>query len=436
MTDQVQPDTEPSRHTGRPVDDALSPRPVDVDPERLGRYIEELGRIGEAPEGGLFRFQYNAAWEQARDTLLDWIAEAGLEPRVDAVGNVFGRLQGHDDGVVLTGSHVDTVPSGGRYDGALGVVGGLAALAALAQHGTPARTLEVVALCEEESSRFAGNFFGTRAILGLVEPDEPYRLRDGDGTTMADAMRGVGLDPDAVGAAKRDDLVTFLELHIEQGRVLADEQVQVGLVEVIPAIAWETITVHGRQDHAGGTPMDLRQDALQGAAEMAGAITALVEREGRPAVATTGRWNVHPGLPSVVPGLVEFSLDLRHPSQEVRDRLLDQVHSTCVAVAERRGLRVGFEREKDEEPATMDAGLLSVFRSAAESCGVTWREMPSGAGHDSQLMANRVPTGMLFVPSVEGLSHTPAEYTELADCVRGASVLATALYDLAFRPVA
>jgi allantoate deiminase len=404
---------------------------VTVDQDLLGTYIEELGAIGETPEG-MYRFQYDDAWQRARDSLLAWIGEAGLEGRVDAVGNVFGRLSGSGDGVILTGSHVDTVPSGGKYDGALGVVGGLAALAALRAHGTPTATLEVVALCEEESSRFPANFFGTRAMLGLVAPGEPERLLDRDGMTMAAAMRQAGLDPAAVAAAERHDLRAFLELHIEQGRVLADEGVDIGLVEVIPGIAWETITVHGRQDHAGATPMDLRKDALQAAAQMAREITVLVAQEGRPAVVTTGRWTVEPGQPSVVPGLARFSLDLRHPDLAVRDRLLDGVHRICAAVAERHGVEVDVIRDKDEEPATMDGRLLDVCRDAAERCGATWRRMPSGAGHDSQLMASRVPTAMVFVPSVEGRSHTPAEFTSLPDCVRGASVLATALHRLAY----
>lgn len=414
---------------------SVSTDAITVDQQLLGTYIEELGRIGELPGGGMFRFMYDVAWQQARDTLLGWIRDAGLESRVDAVGNVFGRLPGTSDRVILTGSHVDTVPAGGKYDGALGVVGGLAALAALrAQGTTPATTLEVVALCEEESSRFTGNFFGTRAMLGLISPDEPDRLRDATGVLLADAMREADLHPADVGTAERHDLEAFLELHIEQGRVLADEGVDVGLVEVIPAITWETITVRGRQDHAGATPMDLRKDALQAAAQMARDITLLVEREGRPAVATTGRWTVEPGLPSIVPGLAQFSLDLRHPDRAVRDRLVAQVHGICESVAARWGVDVHIDTDKDEEPATMDAALLEILRGAADACGATWRRMPSGAGHDSQLMATRVPTAMVFVPSVGGLSHTPDEFSTLEDCARGASVLATALHRLAFPP--
>ena len=208
----------------------------------------------------------------------------------------------------------------------------------------------------------------------------------------------------------------------------------IGLVEVIPAITWQTVTVRGHQDHAGATPMDLRRDAFQAAAEMARRITRLVEGRGRPAVVTTGRWEVVPGLPSIVPGLARFSVDLRHPQEPVRDRLLTEIDRICADVAAEHEVEVEIVRDKHEEPASMDAGLLRVLRDAVESCGVSWRSMPSGAGHDSQLMASRVPTAMVFVPSVEGRSHSPAEFTELADCVRGASVLATALHRLASAP--
>lgn len=407
--------------------------PVKVDSRLLSSYIEDLGRIGRSADGGLYRFQYDTAWRQARDTLVEWISDAGLEPRVDAVGNVFGRLPGQDSRVILTGSHIDTVPSGGKYDGALGVVGGLAALAALRRLGEePKHTVEVVALCEEESSRFQGNFFGTRALLGLVDPHETQGLVDADGITLGEAMRGADLDPEAVREAARDDIAAFIELHVEQGRILYDEGVDIGLVEAITGLVWETIKVFGRQDHAGGTPMDARRDALQAAAEMALEITRLVEREGRPAVATTGRWRVQPGWPSIVPELTEFSLDLRHPDPSVHDRLLDEAHALCQSIAARRGVRTTIERDKEEAPALLDRGLLNACRCAADACAATWKLMPSGAGHDSQLMATRVPTCMVFVPSVEGLSHTPEEFTSAEDCATGASVLATALHKIAF----
>jgi allantoate deiminase len=246
-------------------------------------------------------------------------------------------------------------------------------------------------------------------------------------------MERVGLDPSAIPSAARTDIDAFLELHIEQGRVLQDHGLDIGLVDVIPGLAWETVRVVGRQDHAGATPMDLRADALQAAAEICRRATTLVESWGRPAVVTMGRWSVKPGWPSIVPGTAEFSVDLRHTDAEKRRELMSAFGEICQSVGSDRGVEVSVTRLKDEEPASMDAALIDVFRGAAESHGASWHRMPSGAGHDSQLMATRLPTAMLFVPSVDGKSHRPDEFTELADCVRGASVLATALYDLAYR---
>lgn len=404
-----------------------------IDPVLVDMYIKELGEIGLVQGKGLSRFLYDKSWIRARDVLLQWMGDAGLESRVDAVGNVFGRIQGREDGVILTGSHIDTVPSGGRYDGALGVVGGLAALAALRKNGTtPTKTLEVVALCEEESSRFQGNFLGTRAILGLIDEDEPDRLVDRDGNTLASAMVGAGLEPGNLSAAKRDDVLAFIELHIEQGRILYDEGVDIGVVDVITGLAWETVKVIGRQDHAGSTPMDMRKDAFQASAEMAREVTRMVEGVGRPAVVTTGSWSIEPGWPSIVPGAVEFSIDLRHPDSAKRQELLGEVRSICTSIAEARGVSLELIRVKDEEPAAMNNVLVDVCRRAADACEASWRDMHSGAGHDSQVMASRIPTAMMFVPSVDGRSHTPDEFTSLEDCARGASVLAVALQALAY----
>lgn len=407
---------------------------VDIQPEDMARYVAELGRHGELLGGGMARFQYDQAWCGARDLMVGWIEEAGLEPRVDAVGNVYGRLVGEDDSrTILTGSHIDTVPQGGKYDGALGVLAGLAALKELRRKaGTPRRSLEMVSLCEEESSRFQANFFGTRAILGLVDAGEVEALRDAEGRTMAEAMRTVGLDPARVDEARRHDLHAFLELHIEQGRTLQDAGTNVGVVDVVTGLIWERFSVVGRTDHAGGTPMDLRLDAMQAASQIALEITAAVEAAGRPGVVTFGQWKVHPGWPSIVPGAVELSMDLRHTDQQTLDRLAEEAHRIGAAVAERRGVKLSTERLKTEAPAPLDPELRQVLTDGAARWGASTATLSSGAGHDSQLMAQHVPTAMLFVPSVDGRSHCPEEYTEPEDCARGASVLATALHQLAY----
>ncbi|HEX6479117.1 MAG TPA: Zn-dependent hydrolase [Ktedonobacteraceae bacterium] len=408
---------------------------VRIDPSTIEQYVETLGTIGQQAGGGIIRPVYSSAWQEARAQLAEWMLEAGLEVYGDAVGNLFGRLRGtvDDAHTILTGSHFDTVPFGGKFDGALGILAGLAALQALLeQKGRPRRSLEVVALCEEEGSRFPARYWGSRGILGLIQAEELDTLRDNDGVTIADAMRMAGFPPERYREAIRHDLSAFLELHIEQGRILFDEKIDVGIVEAIAGILHQKITVEGRADHAGTTPMDLRRDALQGAALMALEITRMVEREGRPAVVTMGKWDVSPGAVNIVPGQVHFSVDLRHPMESTKQRLREAIRLLCETIAQERGLLVTIETENDGLPVEMNSRLQEVLINAAEACGAAWKRLPSGAGHDSQVMAQHTPTAMLFVPSIEGRSHSPAEFTTFEDAARGASVLATTLYHLAY----
>lgn len=408
---------------------------VRINPSTIEQYVETLGTIGQQAEGGIIRPVYSSAWLEARAQLAQWMREAGLEVYGDAVGNLFGRLRGtvDDERTILVGSHFDTVKLGGKFDGALGILAGLAALRALLeQKGRPLRSLEVVALCEEEGSRFPAHYWGSRAILGLIQADELDILRDDDGMSIADAMRKAGFFPERYREATRNDLSTFLELHIEQGRILFDERVDIGIVEAIAGILHQVITVKGRADHAGTTPMDLRRDALQGAARMAMEITRMVEQEGRPAVVTMGKWDVRPGAVNIVPGEVRFSIDLRHPVEATKQRLHDTLRLLCEAIASEHGLSVVIETENDGLPVEMNRQLQELLIRAAEACSATWKSLPSGAGHDSQAMAQHIPTAMLFVPSVEGRSHSPSEFTTFEDAARGASVLATAMYWLAY----
>lgn len=407
---------------------------VRITPSTIEYYVETLGAIGQQAGGGILRPVYSSAWLEARAQLAQWMGEAGLEVYGDAVGNLFGRLRGmvDDARTILTGSHFDTVKLGGKFDGALGILAGLAAMRALLeQKGRPLRSLEVVALCEEEGSRFPAHYWGSRGILGLIRADELDILRD-DGLSIADAMRQAGFPPEHYREATRNDLSAFLELHIEQGRMLFDEKIDIGIVEAIAGILHQVITVKGRADHAGTTPMDLRRDALQGAARMALEITRMVEQEGRPAVVTMGKWDVRPGAVNIVPGEVRFSIDLRHPVEATKQRLHDTIRLLCEAIAKEHGLSVIVETENDGLPVEMNRQLQELLIQASEACNATWKRLPSGAGHDSQVMAQHIPTAMLFVPSVEGRSHSPAEFTTFEDAARGASVLATAMYWLAY----
>jgi allantoate deiminase len=407
---------------------------VEVDASTLQHYIDVLGAIGQQPEGGIVRPVYSPAWVEARYQLATFMRSAGLDVREDAMGNLFGRLRGIDEGhTILTGSHFDTVPLGGKFDGALGILAGIVALQALHENlGNPQRSLEVVALCEEEGSRFPAHCWGTKGILGRIDPVEFDVVRDTQGITIAEAMRAVGLAPERYREAIRTDVDAFFELHIEQGRILFDEGIDLGIVTAITGLLHLCITVKGRADHAGTTPMDLRQDALQGAAHMAVEVTHLVEQVGRPAVVTMGKWDVKPGAVNVVPGEVSFSVDLRHPEEETLQRLAAAIQTQCETIAQARNLFISIESTGRSLPSKMNTGLQAELVKAAEACGASWKWLPSGAGHDSQIMARHLPTAMLFVPSVEGRSHSSAEYTTTEDAARGASVLATALSLLAY----
>lgn len=411
----------------------MTREPLTIQRSLLQHQIEELGRHGATDDHGVTRTQYDHAWVGARSALARWFAEAGLEVHGDAAGNLFGRLPGTDtDRTILTGSHLDTVINGGKYDGALGIHAGLAALRALRDtHGPPRRSLEVVALCEEENSRFHGNYFGSRAMLGLIADHEPDTLHDAAGTSLADAMRGAGLEPSRLPEATRTDLDTFLELHIEQGTTLHRSQVPVGVVTSIVGLSWLSITVTGRQDHAG-IPMAERHDALRGATRMATAVTDHVHSQVPEAVATIGAWQTLPGATNVVPREVRFTVDLRHPDDTTRYRLVEQITKQCAEIASAQSLEVTVETVWDEPAAPLDSQLRQTLIDTTDTAGHRLTELPSRAVHDSQLLSRHLPTAMLFVPSIDGRSHTPEEHTPLDDCVRGAHALAAALHSLAY----
>jgi allantoate deiminase len=404
-----------------------------IEPADMQQLVETLGAIGEQPGGGIVRHVYDSAWRTAREQVANWMRDAGLEVREDTVGNLFGRLEGDSPRTILTGSHIDTVILGGRYDGGLGILSALAALRALKQHmGRPRKSLEMVALCEEEDSRFHGNFWGTRGILGLIEPGELDALVDEEGVTIAHAMRSVGLEPERFRDAIRNDLDAFIELHIEQGRILFDEHQPLGVVDTITGLYRFRVILEGRTDHAGTTPMDLRRDPVQAAAQFATEMTRLVAEVGRPAVVTNGWWDVRPGAWNIVPGHVEFSVDLRHPDEAVKQRLAAKIRQLGQDIADERGIGLTYELASDVLPMAMHPAVKAELQAASEACGVAWKPMVSGAGHDSQVMATGVPTGMLFVPSVDGRSHSAAEYTTPEDAARGATVLTEALRRLAY----
>jgi len=396
-----------------------------IDSALLERRLDELYAIGAEPEGGAYRPLYGTAWATAVDRVEGWLKDAGLTTRRDAVGNLWGRTEGTDKGKsIVTGSHIDTVRRGGRLDGALGIVAGLTAVELLLKEkGRPKRTLEVVAICEEEGSRFATNFWGSRAIVGGIErvPDE-----------IAQAMHGLGYDAADIPRAARDDIDTFVELHIEQGAVLEAAKVPLAIVSAIVGTSHLELTTTGRPDHAGTTPMELRRDALAGAAAMIQAIESIARSLGNPAVATVGKIRVEPDQINVIPGRVVFTVDLRHDDLGARRALDARIRSLCGTIASERSLGLEIRVLQEQPPVPMHAEIRALLSRAAKHAGVNAIEIVSGAGHDAQILAERCRVGMLFVPSVGGRSHCPEESTSPEHVQLGANVLMKALQNLAY----
>jgi allantoate deiminase len=411
------------------------PRRIDIDPESVERYLRELARFGAVGPTGVSRTVYSPEWVAAQDQVAAWGRDAGLAVRRDAVGNIWSRLNGSGDGnVIVTGSHIDTQRPGGRYDGALGVIGGLIALGALKQQlGLPKRPLEAVSLCEEEGSRFGRtHFWGSRAIVGRIDRGEAETLRDYDGISMAEAMRSVGLEPAAIPAAKRTDIDTYIELHIEQGPILEERGLPTGIVDRITGLRHYLVEVEGRDDHAGGAPMDLRRDPMAGAVEIVSKVIETAVTMGRPAVTTVGRMLVEPNYPAIVPKRVQFMVDARHPDPAALNELFRLHEAVFGEVGRRRRLTVRWEIAMDHPPCPADPTTVRLLEGAARAAGVPACTMHSGAGHDAQMMANAAKMAMIFVQSKDGRSHTPDEFTALDHCVAGIQILATALQQLAY----
>jgi allantoate deiminase len=396
-----------------------------IDRAALERRLDELYAIGAQPDGGVYRGLYDDAWATAVERVERWFAQAGLETRRDAVGNLWGRAAGTESGAsIVTGSHIDTVRHGGRLDGALGIVAGLTAVESLLKEsGKPRRTLEVVAICEEEGSRFQTSFWGSRAIIADITHVEPE---------VAQAMRARGLDPAGIAAAARTDIDTYVELHIEQGAVLESSGIPLAVVSAIVGTAHLEITVTGRPDHAGTTPMTLRRDALAGAAAMIQGIESIARSLGPPAVATVGRIRAEPDQINVVPGRAVFTVDTRHADLTARRALETRIRSICATVASERGVGIDIRTLQEKPPVPMHPQTTAILTRAAQDTGVAAPELVSGAGHDAQILAARCKVGMLFVPSIGGRSHCPEESTRPEHVALGANVLRRALQIIAY----
>ncbi|MZQ80633.1 hydantoinase/carbamoylase family amidase [Paenibacillus sp. 5J-6] len=400
--------------------------------------LEELSSYGADAEGGVTRLLYTDPWLQAQRVVISKMQQLGLEANFDAVGNVFGTLPGSQPETkpILTGSHIDTVKNGGKYDGAFGVVASMMALGYLkAAYGTPKRTLEAVSFCEEEGSRFplaywgSGHVTGTRSLLLATE------IADQDGVTLLEAMRQAGFDATANGQpypAKREFIGGYIEIHIEQGSILTYKKKQIGIVTAIVGQIRLTVQVSGSSNHAGTTPMRMRKDALAGAAEMVAITEQMALEAGEPLVATVGRLEVKRGTSNVVPGEVEFTLDIRHTDEPEMRTFCVRLLTKLEEIALRRGLTIETVQNLHASPVAMQEGLSNAIEAACEAAGIQNMRLPSGAGHDAQLFGPLCPSAMIFVPSVGGISHSPEEFTEAADLIAGFHTLVHVLHQYGY----
>ena len=394
-----------------------------ADPDRLEARIQALGEFGANPEGGVSRVAFSDADMAGREYIKRLMREAGLSVRVDAAGNIIGRREGEQEGLppIMIGSHIDSVPGGGNYDGDVGVIGAIEVAQLLAERGVRLQhPLEVVSFTDEE-----GGLTGSRAMIGKLTP-AGMEVMTHSGMTVREGIRRVGGDPTRIVQAARrpGDIAAFVELHIEQGAFLHDEDIDIGVVEGIVGIRWWDVTINGFANHAGTTPMDKRQDAMVSAAELVLAVNRVAREIPGRHVATVGRIQALPGAPNVIPGEVVLSLEIRDLEAEKMQQVFDRISAEAAGIAAERSTPIEFhEVDVASPPAPTDLQMRRIISAVSEELGLSFKLMPSGAGHDAQDMATIAPTGMIFVPSVDGISHSPREFTSPADMANGATVL-------------
>jgi allantoate deiminase len=406
-----------------------------IDAERLWRRISDLGEMGKQEGGGVTRLSFTDEERAARDRVASYMEEAGLSVYEDAAGNLFGRREGRDPGspAVFVGSHVDSVFNGGNFDGPLGVLAGVEVLQAMEEQGIETEhPIEVVAFSDEEGARFSFGMIGSRALAGKLTPEDLAAYQDGSGVSIAEAMREYGLDPEKISDAARPEgsMKAYVELHIEQGRVLENEGLPVGIVTGIAGPVWLRFTLTGETGHAGSTPMNLRRDALAAAAEILGVIEAEAARTGT-TVGTVGQLDLEPGGINIIPGRVEFSLDLRDIDEGVRDGVEGRIMGKTGEICQRRGVRAQVGELQRLPPAPCSETVRRVTKKACERLGIRPFALPSGAGHDGMQLTDLCPMGMIFVRSKNGVSHNPDEWSSREDCATGCNVLYHTVLDLA-----
>ncbi|CVK21100.1 Zn-dependent hydrolase [Sporomusa sphaeroides] len=404
--------------------------------KRLEETFRRLSAIGAQAGGGITRLAFSDEDWEARNYIRELMEAAGLAVRVDAFGNLIARREGLNPAapVVMLGSHIDSVPNGGNYDGVAGVLAAIEVVRCLEEAGQQTvHPIEVVVFMAEESSRFGMATLGSKAFCGKLSLAQLEQYTDKQGVTLAQAMRGRGLAPENIGHARYDQAIkVFLELHIEQGKVLETMGKQIGIVTGIAAPTRLKVIVTGQADHSGATPMNMRQDALAAAAEIILLVEKLAGQESHNGtVGTTGMAKVEPGVMNVIPGRVELGIDLRGISAASKRQVLGELTAGIAEVQARRGVDMEIITLTDEKPVEISREIVEFLQNIAEEYGYANMLLPSGAGHDAMHVAEMAPTGMVFVPCKGGISHNPAEWASIDDIAAGARILLGAVRKLA-----
>lgn len=405
---------------------------VDLDRERFRETMTEQAAIGATSEGGLHRLALTEADREGRDWFVSCLEALDLEVRIDAMGNVFGRREGSEESApVLVGSHLDSQPNGGIYDGALGVVAALESLRTLDEDGIETtRPIEIVNWTNEEGSRFQPAMMGSGVWAGEQRLDDAYATTDGEGTSVRGELERIGYLGE-VPAEPSEEYDAYLELHVEQGPFLERAGAQVGVVTGIVGFSWGELAFTGESNHTGTTPMRLRRDALVAAADTVTAVRRIPTKLGDRTVATIGSLSVSPDSINVIPGSVTMTWDVRNPTDEGVERARTKVLEEAEAAAAREGVELAIEDRMRAPSVSFAPRCVDAVAEAAKAGGYDARRLPSGAGHDATHLAGICDTGMVFAVSEEGISHSPAEYTSPEDCYAAANTLANATLLLA-----
>jgi len=409
-----------------------------INKERLWSRLNLLSEIGKTDTNGVTRLSFTPEERAAKDLVAAFMIEAGLKVREDEVGNLIGRKDGGNPNasVVLTGSHIDSVLNGGNFDGPLGVLAAVEALQVMNEQNIETEhPIEVIAFTDEEGARFSFGMIGSRGIAGTLTQEELLN-KDKQGITIAEAFVASGLKPETIGKAARkpEDVKAYIELHIEQGKVLEGQNLSAGIVSGLAGPLWLKFILEGEVGHAGATPMSIRHDALTTAARVMLVIEAEAAKTGT-TVGTVGQVQVLPGGINIIPGRVEFSLDLRDISEVVRDEVEKNIREQAGQICKTQGVKLTIEDLQRVAPAPCSVIVKNAAREAFEKLGLESYYLPSGAGHDGMQLLDLCPMGMIFIRSKNGISHDPAEWSSKEDCADGANVLYHTVLNLAVQKV-